>query len=236
MRARVTERGYHFGGDELEAAGVEGLVNALRRFDPGHGTRFSTYANYWIMKLVNQAIQHQAGLTDTEMRRALAVQKLERSSAEPVTARVVARELGSRPAPSRRGPAGRARPGRAALRALGARRLARRRTRRASPPTRRRGSSTSCAGSAGTTSTTFWQFTFRTTSLEEIARERGISRQAMSKRMERCRRAVRESPSAPSACREWFAHQYAGSGAKMSPCLRARSQIAQLAEQVTVNH
>ena len=97
VRARVTERGYHFGGDELEAAGVEGLANAMRRFDPSHGARFATYANYWITKLVNQAIQLQAGLTDTEMRRALAVQKLQRSSAEPVTARVVARELGLDP-------------------------------------------------------------------------------------------------------------------------------------------
>jgi len=36
---------------KLEAAGVEALVNALRRFDPEQGNRFSTYANYWIMKL-----------------------------------------------------------------------------------------------------------------------------------------------------------------------------------------
>ena len=34
VRARVVERGYRFGNDELEAAGVEGLVNALQRFDP----------------------------------------------------------------------------------------------------------------------------------------------------------------------------------------------------------
>ena len=58
---RVLERGYRFGNEELEAAGVEGLVNALRRFDPRKGHEFSTYANYWIMKLVNQAIQQQVG-------------------------------------------------------------------------------------------------------------------------------------------------------------------------------
>jgi DNA-directed RNA polymerase specialized sigma subunit len=63
VRTRVVERGYHFGNEDLEAAGIEGLVNALRRFDPEQGTRFSTYANYWIMKLVNQAVQQQAGLT-----------------------------------------------------------------------------------------------------------------------------------------------------------------------------
>src|ERR1019366_10200751 len=68
VRARVLERGYRFYNEDLEAAGVEGLVNALRRFDPEMGTRFSTYANYWIMKLVNQTVQQQAGLSEVEMR------------------------------------------------------------------------------------------------------------------------------------------------------------------------
>ena len=45
----------------------KGLVNALHRFDPEKGNRFSTYANYWIMKLVNQAIRQQAGLSESEM-------------------------------------------------------------------------------------------------------------------------------------------------------------------------
>jgi len=76
VRTRVLERGYRFGNEDLEAAGIEGLVNALHRFDPSKGNRFSTYANYWIMKLVNQAIQQQAGLSDSEMRRVLAFQKL----------------------------------------------------------------------------------------------------------------------------------------------------------------
>jgi len=38
VRTRVVERGYRFGNDELEAAGVEALVNALRRFDPSKAT------------------------------------------------------------------------------------------------------------------------------------------------------------------------------------------------------
>jgi DNA-directed RNA polymerase specialized sigma subunit len=96
VRARVTERGYRFGNEELEAAGVEGLVNALHRFDPEKGTRFSTYANYWIMKLVNQAIQQQAGLTDSEMRLVLAVQKLARSNPnKELTKREIAASLKS---------------------------------------------------------------------------------------------------------------------------------------------
>jgi hypothetical protein len=205
VRARVTERGYHFGGDELEAAGVEGLANALRRFDPGHGARFATYANYWITKLVNQAIQLQAGLTDTEMRRALAVQKLQRSSAEPVTARVIARELGL--------DARRAAEALQVARDLASRRFAPSALDDAHEP---RAPSEPVDAPAwvidelrrlcGDDFDDFWQHTFRTASLEELARERGISRQAMSKRMERCRRAVRESPSAPRL-EEWFARQ-----------------------------
>ncbi len=205
VRARVTERGYHFGGDELEAAGVEGLANAMRRFDPSHGARFATYANYWITKLVNQAIQLQAGLTDTEMRRALAVQKLQRSSAEPVTARVVARELGLDPR--------RAAEALQVARDLAARRFATSALDDAHEP---RAPSEAVDAPAwvidelrrlcGDDFDDFWQHTFRTASLEELARERGISRQAMSKRMERCRRAVRESPSAPRL-EEWFSHQ-----------------------------
>ena len=73
VRTRVMERGYRFGSEELEAAGIEGLVNALHRFDPKQGNRFSTYANYWIMKLVNLAVQQQAGLTDSEMRQVLEI-------------------------------------------------------------------------------------------------------------------------------------------------------------------
>ncbi len=95
VRTRVVERGYRFGNDELEAAGVEALVNALRRFDPEQGNRFATYANYWIMKLVNQAVQQQAGLTDAEMRLILKLQKLIRASpAKTLTKRDVAQGLG----------------------------------------------------------------------------------------------------------------------------------------------
>ena len=81
VRARVVERGYRFGNEELEAAGVEGLVNALRRFDPARGVRFATYANYWITKLVNQAVRQQAGLTDGEMRLVVRLQRWERQLA-----------------------------------------------------------------------------------------------------------------------------------------------------------
>jgi predicted DNA-binding protein YlxM (UPF0122 family) len=52
----------------------------------------------------------------------------------------------------------------------------------------------------------FWQYTFKTMSMEEIAKAHGISRQGMAKRIERCRRAVRESPEAQRLER-WFDQQ-----------------------------
>src|ERR1035438_2640192 len=52
----------------------------------------------------------------------------------------------------------------------------------------------------------FWQFTFRTMSIDEIARAEGISRQGMTKRIARCRRLVRESLDAERLL-QWFAQQ-----------------------------
>ena len=52
----------------------------------------------------------------------------------------------------------------------------------------------------------FWQFTFKTMSIDEIARAQGISRQGMTKRIARCRRLVRESPDAERLL-QWFARQ-----------------------------
>jgi len=43
-------------------------------------------------------------------------------------------------------------------------------------------------------------------SIEEIAQSEGISRQGMTKRIERCRRLVRESPEAQQLL-QWFAKQ-----------------------------
>jgi DNA-directed RNA polymerase specialized sigma24 family protein len=52
----------------------------------------------------------------------------------------------------------------------------------------------------------FWQVTFRTTSIEELAASKGVSRQAMSKRLEKCRRAVRSSAEADRLS-AWLAQQ-----------------------------
>jgi RNA polymerase sigma factor (sigma-70 family) len=206
VRTRVMERGYRFGSEELEAAGIEGLVNALHRFDPKQGHRFSTYANYWIMKLVNLAVQQQAGLTDSEMRQVLALQKLERlHPTKRLTKKEVAAELEISQSK--------------ALevlqmnRDLNARRYEQStlyemsEIKQASDP----GDAPSWVIDAlrelcGKDFDAFWQATFRTMSIEEIANKEGISRQGMTKRIERCRRAVRESPVA-ARLQRWFDQQ-----------------------------
>ncbi|HUX04038.1 MAG TPA: sigma factor [Acidimicrobiales bacterium] len=206
VRRRVHERGYRFGNEELEAAGVEGLVNALHRFDPDRGTRFSTYANYWIMKLVNQAVQQQAGLSDSEMRLVLQLQKLQRGSPDKhFTRREVARVLKI-----------------SQVKAAEVMQMSGDLNSRRFEPTefsdeRDLKQPTDPADApawvieelrriCGTDFDAFWQYTFRTMSLEEIARTRGISRQGMAKRIERLRRAVRESPEV-RRLQAWFDQQ-----------------------------
>jgi len=206
VRTRVMERGYRFGSEELEAAGIEGLVNALHRFDPKQGNRFSTYANYWIMKLVNLAVQQQAGLTDSEMRQVLALQKLERlHPTKRLTKKKVAAELEISQSK--------------ALEVLQMNRdLNARRYEQSTPFEMSEIKQASDPGDApswvidalrelcGEDFDAFWQATFRTMSIEEIANKEGISRQGMTKRIERCRRAVRESPVAERLQR-WFDQQ-----------------------------
>jgi RNA polymerase sigma factor (sigma-70 family) len=42
--------------DDLVQAGCEGLLEALRRFDPARGTSFSTYAAPWIKQQIRRAL------------------------------------------------------------------------------------------------------------------------------------------------------------------------------------
>ena len=206
VRTRVQERGYRFGNEELEAAGVEGLANALRRFDPERGVRFATYANYWIVKLVNQAIQHQVGLTDSEMRLVLAVEKLQRAHPETsYSPRDVARELSI--------PIVRARDVLATARDINARRYEPTAffddTEWHEPPALDDAPTwviVALKRLCGADFNAFWQHSFRTTSLEELARARGITRQGMAKRLERCRAAVRASDEA-QRLQDWFDRQ-----------------------------
>jgi RNA polymerase sigma factor (sigma-70 family) len=206
VRTRVVERGYRFGNDELEAAGVEALVNALRRFDPEQGNRFATYANYWIMKLVNQAVHQQSGLTDAEMRLILKLQKLIRASpAKTPTKRDVAQGLGVSQT--------KAHETMQLNRELQSRRYGmteldddtdfRVRHDVSDPPS---WVIEALRHICGDDFDAFWQFTFKTMSIDEIAKSEGISRQGMTKRIARCRRLVRESADAERLL-QWFARQ-----------------------------
>jgi RNA polymerase sigma factor (sigma-70 family) len=206
VRARVLERGYHFYNEDLEAAGVEGLVNALHRFDPQKGNRFSTYANYWIMKLVNQTVQQQAGLTDAEMRLILKFQRLERSNSDRhLTKRDVAQELAISQV--------RAHEVMQLSRDLQSRRFTSVELEDVADP--RPMSNLNDAPAwvidelrrlTGDDFDAFWQYTFKTMSIEEIAKAYGITRQGMAKRIDKSRRAVRESPEAERLQR-WFDQQ-----------------------------
>ena len=42
--------------DDLIQEGCFGLLEAIRRFDPERGTKFLTYAAYWIRKLMQEAV------------------------------------------------------------------------------------------------------------------------------------------------------------------------------------
>ena len=206
VRLRVVERGYRFGNEELEAAGIEGLVNALHRFDPAKGNRFSTYANYWIMKLVNQAIRQQVGLSESEMDFVLKLQKLLRSDlAKKFSTKEIAAALGVSLAKARD------------IVQMNHDLINRRfetgdfeRTIEARPSPDVNEAPQwvieELQRLCGEDFDAFWQYAFRTMSIEEIARSKGISRQAMSKRLEKCRKAVRESAEA-TRLQAWFDQQ-----------------------------
>ena len=181
-------------------------MNALQRFDPDQGTRFSTYANYWIMKMVNQSIQQQSGLSDAEMRLILRFQKLVRSNPErQFMKRDVAASLGISQA--------KAHEVMQLSRDLQTRRFqttglddARDVRLKSDPADVPSWVIDALHAICGDDFDAFWQSTFRTMSVEEIARAHGLTRQGMSKRLERCRRAVRESPEA-ERLQAWFALQ-----------------------------
>lgn len=204
VKARVNERGYRWRDEDLELAGVEGLVNALRRFDPDQGTRFSTYANYWITKLVNQAVAQRAGLSDGEMRRVLAYQRLVRSQPErrpgvrEVAAALAVSVAVARETVQLAHDLERRREGSVALDELD--------DRRERPPEAPAWVIDELRRLTGEDFDAFWQYTFHAATLSELARARGISRQALAKRLERCRRAVRESPEAARLAR-WLDEQ-----------------------------
>lgn len=54
VRRRVCDPRVHIHHDDLISEGYIGLMEAIYRFDPKKGTRFSTYAAYWIRQKINR--------------------------------------------------------------------------------------------------------------------------------------------------------------------------------------
>ena len=205
VRRRVRERGFSFESEDLELAGVEGLVNALRRFEPAKGTRFSTYAYPWITKLVNQAIRQKAGFSEHEMSLILQLQKLLRTDVQRhFSVKEIATKLGISVALARE------------VVEMNHRFIdtAHRDLDYDAVPAREE--AVDADGPAwvieelrllcGDDFSAFWQYAHKTMSVEELAQRRGISRQAMAKRLEKCRKAVRSSPEA-QRLQDWLLQQ-----------------------------
>jgi RNA polymerase primary sigma factor len=63
---------------ELVQEGNLGLLEAIARFDPHKARRLSTYAKFWIVKYIRQALQQQRRLIQTPARAAGQIEQIER--------------------------------------------------------------------------------------------------------------------------------------------------------------
>lgn len=57
----IRHRGRGVDVDDLVQEGQFGLLEACKKFDPGRGTKFSTYAVYWVKHFIRVAIKNQSG-------------------------------------------------------------------------------------------------------------------------------------------------------------------------------
>ena len=198
LSGRVTNITEYGAFVELEA-GIEGLVEALKRFDPAKGVRFATYAHYWINKMIFEALRTELGITDSMMRLVTAAAKIVLPDGQDLSPKFVASALKVK----------------ADVAAEVVSHVVRLRHHRdefdadtVAKVVERDDAPTwvidALKKACGKDFDAFWQATFATTPIEELAEAAGISRQAMSKRIAKAREAVRTSPDA-ERLRTWWA-------------------------------
>jgi RNA polymerase primary sigma factor len=96
---RYRHRGLPF--IDLIQEGIIGLIRAIKKYDPDRGTRFSTYATWWIRQAISRAIDNHARTIrlpvhkKTEINRlAYSTQKLSQEFGRKPTTEELAAELG----------------------------------------------------------------------------------------------------------------------------------------------
>lgn len=76
--------------EDLVAEGCVGIVQAARRFDPGHGTRFVTYAVWWIRKAILSSLGEKTRLVRVPEGQVRRILQRHRSAPPPSRDRTVA--------------------------------------------------------------------------------------------------------------------------------------------------